>query len=189
MNAAAASAAFDTERLRVRSLCAADEALYCSLYTDARLMRHIGPPLDAQQVRRSFHAAVSAAARQPPRHVYFSLHDRQQDRALGVCAVRDIDLEHKRAEIGLMLRREAHASGIAREGLQAVIAWSFRELPIDQLYGQTDSANLAACRAARRAGFSAQAGGDTGGAAASSCMFLFNRPVSRHRSSTSQSEE
>lgn len=177
MNAAAAT--FDAGRLQVRTLSAADEALYCGLYTDARLMRHIGPPLDAGQVQRSFRAALDAVQRQPPRHLYLSLYHRDAGDALGVCALRDIDAVQRSAEIGLMLRREAHASGIARESLQAVIAWSFRELPVDRLYGCTDAANLAACRAARRAGFSAVA--DTAdGSAAASRRFVFDRPPSRH---------
>ena len=88
-------------------------------------------------------------------------------------------LQRGDAEIGLVLRREAHASGIARESLQAVIAWSFRELPVDQLYGRADAANLAACRAARRAGFSAAA--DTAGESAAALrVFLFDRPEPRH---------
>ena len=179
MNTAAASAAFETERLHVRTLSAADEALYCSLYVDARLMRHIGPPLGAEQVQRSFRAALAAAQQQPPRHLYLSLHRRDAAQGLGVCALRDIDPERRRAEIGLVLRREAHASGIARESLQAVIAWSFRELPVDQLYGRTDAANLAACRAARRAGFAAVAP-EAEGPAAAARLFLFNRPESLH---------
>lgn len=175
----AAASAFQSERLCVRPLSAADEALYCSLYTDARLMRHIGAPLDADGVQRSFRAALAGMQRQPPRHLYLSLHRRDADQALGLCALRDIDPATRRAEIGLVLRREAHASGIARESLQAVIAWSFRELPVDQLYGRADAANLAACRAARRAGFSAAA--DTAGESAAALrVFLFDRPEPRH---------
>lgn len=176
---AATAPAFQTERLHVRTLCAADEALYCSLYTDARLMRHIGPPLGADEVQRSFRAALVAVERQPPRHLYLSLHRRDADQAVGVCALRDIDAAQRHAEIGLVLRREAHASGIARESLQAVIAWSFRELPVDRLYGRADAANLAACRAALRAGFSAVPDAAEGSAAASR-MFVFDRPPSHH---------
>ncbi len=168
--------AFVTGRLRVRALGADDERLYCDLYTDPRLMRHIGPVLEDEHVRRSFRAALAAVTRRPPRHIYFGLQRVSDGASIGVCALRDIDPAGQYAEIGLMLRREAHATGLAREGLDAVTTWAFSALRLDRIYGRTDPSNHAACRMACRAGFSLVAG-DVGGTTASSRLFVRHRPV------------
>jgi ribosomal-protein-alanine N-acetyltransferase len=173
---APAAAAFTTGRLAVRALASADETLYCGIYTDARLMRHVGRPLAARQAQISFHAAVAAAGRQPLRHVYFGLRCGTTGSAVGVCALRDIGLRAGQAEIGLMLRREAHASGLASEALDAVARWGFSELGLETIYGCADPANLAASRLARRAGFLLVEDG-AGGAAASGNLFVRHRPV------------
>lgn len=170
------AAAFVTGRLAVNALICADEALYCGLYTDARLMRHVGPPLTAEQARTSFRAALAAAARQPMRHIYFGLRCSETGGAVGVCALRDIGLRAGQAEIGLMLRREAHASGLACEALDAVARWGFGQLRLEAVYGCAEPANLAASRLARRAGF-LLVEGDVGGAATSGNLFVRHRPV------------
>lgn len=174
MNAASAPA-FTTDRLRIRPLVADDEELYCGLYTDPRLMRHIGPVLEDGHVRRSFRAAIAASTRQSPCHIYFGLRREGDDAAIGICALRDID-PTGHAEIGLMLYREAQATGLAREALDGVITWAFSTLLLDRIYGRTDPSNHAACRLARRAGFSL-VGGDVGGTAPSPRLFVRHRPV------------
>jgi RimJ/RimL family protein N-acetyltransferase len=176
MTGADANTTFATERLRVRALVADDEKLYCDLYTDPRLMRHIGPVLDGPKVRRSFQAAVAAAARRPPRHIYFGLLKGSDGDSVGVCALRDIDPAQHCAEIGLMIRREAHATGLAREGLDAVAAWAFSALQLERIYGRADPSNHAACRVARRAGFSL-VGGHVGGTTPSAHLFVRHRSV------------
>jgi ribosomal-protein-alanine N-acetyltransferase len=176
MSATHALPAWTTARMTVRPLAPEDEALYCHVYTDARLMRHCGPALAGDHAKRSFGAAVAASQRQPLRHVYFALQRTQTGEPLGVSALRDIDPVEKSAEIGLILCREAHASGFAREALSGVAAWGFTQLPVDRIYGRADSSNLAATRMARQTGF-LLVESDAGGTTASGNLFVINRPV------------
>lgn len=175
MNPSASAAGFETPRLRVRPLVDADEALYCGLYTDAGLMRYVGTPLPAAVAQRSFRAALAAAARPQPPHLYLSLRPHDGGEAVGVCALRDIDTTGARAELGLMLRRETFAHGYACEALSGLIAWSFRRLPLAQLYSLTDPANLRARRLAERAGMKYQPH-PAAGPAEGSCLFVVYRP-------------
>lgn len=168
--------------MMMRPLAAADETLYSDLYTDQRLMRHVGPVLDAEHAKRSFGAALAAATRRPCRHIYFALRQKQTGNPVGVGALRDIDPIGRQAEIGLILRREAHGCGLAYEALGAVAAWGFGELPIDRVYASASTSNLAASRLARRSGF-LLVRGDAGGAAASTNLFMLNRPVPDARTS------
>lgn len=46
--------ALETERLHLRPLDERDEALYCRIYTDAELMRHVGEPLTREAAQKAF---------------------------------------------------------------------------------------------------------------------------------------
>lgn len=179
-----AAAGFETERLRVRPLDQADEALYCGLYTDAELMRYVGTPLHAAAAQRSFRGALAAAARPQPPHLYLSLRPHDGGAAVGICALRAIDRDGARAELGLMLRRENFARGYACEALSGLIAWGFRRLPLAQLYSLTDPANLRARRLAERAGMKYQPH-PAAGPAEGSCLFVVYRPDVKPSSTTS----
>ncbi|MBL8300940.1 MAG: GNAT family N-acetyltransferase [Rhodanobacteraceae bacterium] len=159
--------------MRIAPLAANDESLYCELYTDVRLMRHVGMALQREQAERSFRAAVVASHDRPPRHIYFSLVHGATNWSAGICALRDIDLSERCAEIGLILRRRAHATGAAREGLEAVASWAFSELGLARLYGRASADNLAAARVARLAGFSLVRPAAEGAAASMSLFVRF----------------
>ena len=49
-------------RLDLRPLAAADEELYCAIYTDIELMRLVAAPLTADAAQRAFAAARVANA-------------------------------------------------------------------------------------------------------------------------------
>jgi ribosomal-protein-alanine N-acetyltransferase len=184
MNSAAAVAAgFATLRLRAQPLAERDEDLYCTLYTDAELMRYVGTPLQPAAAQRSFRAALAAAAKARPVHLYLSLCPQDGGDAVGVCALRDIDATSERAELGLMLRRQTQAQGFACEALSGLIAWGFRRLPVQQLYSLTDPANLRARRLAVRAGMTYQPH-PAAGPAEGSCLFVVYRPDVQPSSTT-----
>ena len=52
--------AFTTEQLLIRPLAAQDKMLYISLYTDAKIMRHIGKPLSKIAAEKAFNNTLKA---------------------------------------------------------------------------------------------------------------------------------
>ena len=111
---------FDTPRLHLRPLGHADEALYCRLYTDPEVMRHIATPLSAEAARAAF-ARVSRLTRQDaPTLQVWVLHDRASVADLGIVAlIGHADLPGAR-EIGAMLLVEGRLRGVAAAAIGAV---------------------------------------------------------------------
>ena len=63
-------------RLTLRPLSAADEALYCAIYTDATVMAEVGATLSESAARRAFAAALSANAGAHPLTAYWVVVER-----------------------------------------------------------------------------------------------------------------
>lgn len=153
LNAIASGFVFDTPRLHVRPLHAADEPVYCALYTDAETQRHTGGALAAGAAARSFGAALAAPRRRPLRQLYLMLCDRRDGCGLGMVGLNAIDAAARRTEIGILMTPQARGVGYAREGFGALAAQIFGRFPIDEIYVQYAAENIGADRLATGVGF------------------------------------
>lgn len=129
----------ETARLRLRPLSSADQQLYCELYTDAETMRHIGAPMSMERAARSFSAAVRIAQRQPPEQLLLAIVEKDTRQPVGICSVQHVETPTRRAEAGIMIRRQSWSRGYATEGLRAVIGLGFAVFPIDEVWVRIDS--------------------------------------------------
>lgn len=141
----------------MRRMATNDEALFCELYSDANTMRFISRPMSRRQAHLSFHATLqSMQCPEGPR--FFSIAEKRGARAIGVCAIQPIEECERRAELGLMLKRDARGRGLGEEILSKVMTLAFQALPIDTVWVQYRPANAAATRLFAGLGFSAQPG-------------------------------
>ena len=126
---------FDTPRLHIRPLAAADQQLYAELYSDPETMRYIGAPLTRQRAERSFRKLLgsdpSSAA-----GLVLAIVERATGHAIGLCSVQNIDLSSSTAEAGIILRAQARSRGYSREGLGAVVEHAFRTLQLREVWVQ-----------------------------------------------------
>lgn len=74
--------------------------------------------------------------------------------AIGECDLSDIDLHHRRAEIGFLFRREAWGKGYAEEAMRRVIRHGFENLGLERLSARFHAGNEASRRLLERLGFS-----------------------------------
>lgn len=105
----------------MRPLAEGDQALYCVLYTNAGLMRHIGPPLEAAAAQRAFHASCDHNLLGLERSTWVIV-ERASSRDIGLVA---LIREDQGAEIGAMLLPERHRLGFASEALSALVETAF----------------------------------------------------------------
>src|SRR3546814_14303860 len=70
--------------LRRRPLAPSDEDLYCRLYTDPGVMRHVGPPLARGAASCAFGSLLRQQAIDPPRSRHWVLVSRDDGGALGL---------------------------------------------------------------------------------------------------------
>lgn len=99
-------------------------------------MRFIAPVLTANEARACFRDALSMAKRINPPKTYMVVEARKSKRTLGICAVPQMDLPKRRAEVGMMLRSDACDRGMGQEGLSAFIDRAFATLPVDEIWVQ-----------------------------------------------------
>lgn len=107
----------DTPRLRLRMMVEGDEALYCRLYSDAEVMRHIAVPLAWEAARRSFRTATRQAAERPLRRPWWVVHEHAAKSDIGVVG---LVIEDDTAELGIVLLVDGQGRGLGAEALAAL---------------------------------------------------------------------
>jgi RimJ/RimL family protein N-acetyltransferase len=130
-----ATAVFSTPRLTHRLLCAGDEALFCSLYTDAETMRFIAPPLSMERAQRAFRSAVRLTQQPSTDRLFYAL-IAGDGQPVGISSLLQIDLQNRRLEAGILILGAHRARGFAREGLRGLLVHAFATLPIDEVWVQ-----------------------------------------------------
>ena len=72
---------------------------------------------------------------------------------LGTCTLHNLELEHRRAEVGFALRRDVWGQGLAADALSTLIRFSFAELDLHRLEADADPQNERSLRLLERQGF------------------------------------
>jgi RimJ/RimL family protein N-acetyltransferase len=149
---------FETERLCACPVRAEDEELFCTLYSDAETMRHIGAPLTARAAAARFQSVVQAPASAP----YLFTLKPLEGNAVGLCGVVQICVAQRCAEVGMMLLPSERSRGYATEVLSALTGAAFAAFPIDRVWVQYAPAHHAAERLVVRVGFQPRPDGEIG---------------------------
>jgi [ribosomal protein S5]-alanine N-acetyltransferase len=121
-----------TARLSLRPLHATDEALYCAWFTDPVLMAHIGPPLDAAQAARAFHASLGMTDLQLPTAWLWIASTREDGATVGLVGLVTRD---GLPEIGSVIVPSQQGKGFAYEALSRVRDEGFGRLGLPAQYG------------------------------------------------------
>ncbi|MEZ0470316.1 GNAT family N-acetyltransferase [Luteimonas salinilitoris] len=143
-----------TRSLELRPLNRRDRTLYCALYTDAELLRHVSAPLSEEAARRSFEKVLLQVEASPPESLYWIFHalDNPKPEGLGLMAL-VFDQGVAIAEIGVLLMPEGQGRGYATEAIAAAADLSFDALGLNRLHTRHTPDNLAASGLMRRLGF------------------------------------
>ena len=112
-------------RLHLRRLVSSDERLYCRLYTDPHVMRHVAAPLAPEAAQRAFRTVLRQLAGDPPRSHYWILVPRTGPAALGLMACVPDRGDPASAEVGVLLQGHAEGRGYAAEAIAALADEAF----------------------------------------------------------------
>ena len=126
---------FDTARLHLRPIGQGDKALYCHLYTDPDLMRHIAAPMTLEAARRSFDAVCLQGSSEKQRWI---LLERSGTVPTGIgllgLFVDAEAMDGRSAEIGVMLLDGWQMRGYAAEAIMAIAGRVFASGALDRLW-------------------------------------------------------
>jgi len=125
--------ALESERLSMRSLSSADEDFYCSLYTDAEVMRYAGGPLSRDVALEGFRKTLDRMNGQSFERRVVLLLDRKTQQPIGISSVRMVRGKPGRAEVGTLLKAGMHEQGFGQECSTALISQAFRRPQIQEL--------------------------------------------------------
>ena len=73
--------------------------------------------------------------------------------AVGEVDLSEIDLHHKRAEVGFLFRRAVWGQGLAHEATERVMRYGFDELGLERLWARFHAGNEASRRLLEKLGF------------------------------------
>jgi RimJ/RimL family protein N-acetyltransferase len=75
------------------------------------------------------------------------------DKMIGTCTLYNLDLTHKRGEIGYALGRSYWRQGYVHEALQALLRFAFEELNLHRIEADVDPRNAPSIKTLERLGF------------------------------------
>ena len=151
---------FTTERLLVRPLAEQDKAMYLSLYTNAKTMRHIGEPLTEAAAIKAFNRTLKAMKNDKPKVMTWAIVTLNDNQCVGLQALNwqksQIDGKDQKeaiAEIGVMLLPSSHGKFIPKEATGSIIEYAFNYLPIIRINAIYRKKNIIVARIAKSLGF------------------------------------
>jgi RimJ/RimL family protein N-acetyltransferase len=77
----------------------------------------------------------------------------ESDQVIGTCTLYNLDLPHRRAEVGFALRRDTWGRGLAGEALDVLLGFAFDALGLHRIEADADPNNERSLRVLERRGF------------------------------------
>jgi len=142
-----------TPRLRLRSLVDADVAALFAIFGDAESMRYWSRPElktidEAKAMLRDIRQDGASGS-----FIQLGIARREDDLVIGTCTLYRIQWDHRRAEVGYIVRRDHWGRGLAKEALAALLDHAFSTLGLHRLEADVDPRNGASIRLVEKLGF------------------------------------
>jgi [ribosomal protein S5]-alanine N-acetyltransferase len=140
-------------RIRLRALGDDDAPAMLSIFGDAEVMRYwSSPPLVSVEGATDLVHDIGRAFVER-RLFQWGVCARDADEVLGTCTLFNVDLSHRRGEVGFALRRDVWGQGFATEALAVLIAFAFETMGLHRLEADVDPHNERSQRLLARHGF------------------------------------
>ena len=152
---------FTTERLLIRPLAEQDKALYCSLYTDTKIMRNISSPLCQEQAEKAFNLTLKAMEKSQPKLMTWAIVSKEKQQVVGIQALswKKANAHDKNSkipnepEIGIILSREVNGKLYPEEAMGALMEYSYNYLSVKIINAFYAKKNRATHRFVQKLGF------------------------------------
>ena len=141
-----------TSKVWLIPLSEADEDLFVELYTSARLMRKIAEPFSVERAKKAFQATLSAIQNNPPKIMSWVIRDKLANTAMGIVGFSDI-IYPEQAELGIILRLEAHGKGIVVEVGDTLCDYALKQVGLHRIRAEHHIDNRITQRILRQMGF------------------------------------
>jgi len=130
-----------------------DESLYCALYTNAKIMRCIAPPLTPAKAQAAFKRCLQLNQAKKPYFLTWCIINNHHKQSIGIETL-VLDKLNQSAEIGIMLLRHANGKLMPEEAMGALMEYAFTQLNLTTIKAKFSAKNLATKRFTKKLGFS-----------------------------------
>ncbi len=165
---------YETARLLMRPLRAADEAFYCACYTDPVLMEHIGEPFTHAAALRSFHSTLKTTTANPIRHYTWAMQEKTSGETVGLQAMYCDQAmpEPVTATLGTIMLARFQNRGYTAEALKELSNVVYGTSSLDALFVKHKKGNDAVAGVMKKLGYLLDA---TNPEIATSCLWVLRR--------------
>ena len=143
----------ETPRLALRSVEPRDVGALFAIFSDPESMRYwSSPPMRDPAEAEALLADIIRHA-EAGTLFQWGIAERENDRVIGTCTLFKLETQHRRAELGYIIRRDHWGRGLAREALTALLHHAFSERKLHRLEADVDPRNSRSIRLVERLGF------------------------------------
>lgn len=143
----------ETPRLRLRALIDGDIPALFEIYKDPEAMRYWSHPA-MTDIGEAEALLKDIASHEAPETLFeWGISRREDELVIGTCTLHRIEKQHRRAELGYILRRDVWGRGFAHEALTALVNHAFGAMGLHRLEADIDPRNAASIRSVERLRF------------------------------------
>jgi [ribosomal protein S5]-alanine N-acetyltransferase len=143
---------FETERLVVRQFTADDYDNYFSLHGNPEVMKYIRPAQVKEEADAKFEETILNAAPHPFLGRW-AVDEKYSERFIGSFVIIPIPNDEEKIQLGYSFLPSDWGKGYATEVTKAGLVYFHNRTPLTEIYGVTESLNIASQKVLLKAGF------------------------------------
>lgn len=141
-----------TQRLKLREMRLSDQDAMHACFGDPEAMRFWNRP--AHQHRSATERVVRRATVYAPfKQLIWAVEEAESGECIGMVNYHKVDMAHRHADLGYLLRRDRWGRGLGREAMAAVVGHCFGALKLHRVQAVIDPDNTASRKLVEGLGF------------------------------------
>lgn len=126
-----------TRRLTIRLLEQKDWDLFCHLYSDSEVMKHISEPIETESLKHSFSQRLKPWQKDQPGWQTLVIELAEDDTvagtSIGLIGLKTVNMDTGIVEVNFMLDIPHSGKGFATESLGAMVEYAFNDLSFNKI--------------------------------------------------------
>lgn len=141
-------------KVNLRLLDKSDWELFMILNTCPKIMKYVYEPFTIEETKVRFEERIQPWNDKSNQWLCFAIEEICSGKKLGSIGLKITNHQAKIAEVGYLLKTEAHGKGIASEALKLVKSLAFTTFHLNKLVATCSSNNIGSYKVLEKSGFS-----------------------------------